>query len=1074
MVKFRQFGFTLLLFLSLGLPSKSAVEVEAVLQSGHYDAISSVDISANGQFLATASYDNTLKIWEMSTGRELRTFIGHTKAVLSVKFSPGGTQLLSVGAEHKAVLWDILSGKVVREWTDSTDEIRSASFSPKGTYIVTGGHKTNAILWKASDGSRLYTFKTKPEVCYQCASSLTFSPDEKILYTSSGDRTTLAWSIAKRDTIKSWKLAKGSCSSCNAYQVINSSGSILLKADYGGALYVIDLTTNKVINTIEEDVDFYGIQLHPNGKFAMAVVDYRGKVKVWDLSSGEVIQEIKEEKGIKSAVFSPDGKYIVTAGEDLTAKLWNVGKDAKAIRLFEGKTTRINEEGLNPSELHYINLLKDTELSPDGEFVAQCKRGNAALIWDLRNGRIVQKLMGHKAVVTCVSFSPDGQLLATGSADRSIKIWKVATGELQQTISAHGALLLTVKFSVDGQQLISGSWDGYFKVWELKTGEMLAAAKVHEGSPYAAALSKNGLYALTSGLDRTVKCTELDSRTVVHNYIGHTAIVHSLAISDDGERMLSSGGDGFVKQWKVSTAWQVSKMVGHLGPVYYAAYDHSGKYILSGGRDKTAKVWSAEDGRLIRTFSGHQGAVNYVSSTPDGKLLLTAAQDGTVKIWDMQTGKERITHITLNENDWLAKTADGHFEGTTAATKSLFFVKGLQSYALDQFFEQFYQPGLHQQTLSVQSRSTEEIHLSSLLERSPPPGIELLSPQKIDTSIKGQQEIILKVTNTGGGINEIGMLHNGKRIDLPNRLSRTPKTGQDMILTYSVSLVPGDNEISISGWSDERVESSHNSFQVHYEGTAKNARLFILAIGINAYKNPALALNYARPDAESFSKSIAQKSKKLYRKVETVLLLDEEATKQNILNQLEAWKTEITKEDVFYFYYAGHGGTHEQEFYFIPTESVSLYQGDKLNEQAISATMLNEKLRKIAALKQVVVLDACHAGASTQVLASRGLMEEKALAQLARSSGIHIMAAAGSEQQAVEFGQLGHGVFTFALLEALEGKADGAPADQKVTIYELKSYLDDQVPELTKKYQGRAQYPNTFSLGQDFPMVFSE
>ena len=84
------------------------------------------------------------------------------------------------------------------------------------------------------------------------------------------------------------------------------------------------------------------------------------------------------------------------------------------------------------------------------------------------------------------------------------------------------------------------------------------------------------------------------------------------------------------------------------------------------------------------------------------------------------------------------------------------------------------------------------------------------------------------------------------------------------------------------------------------------------------------------------------------------------------------------------------------------------------------------------------------------------------------------MASAGSEQFATEFASLGHGLFTSVLIRALEGEADGAPKDGKVTIYELKSYIDDQVPEMTKQLKGKPQYPFTFSRGQDFPVVMQE
>jgi len=135
---------------------------------------------------------------------------------------------------------------------------------------------------------------------------------------------------------------------------------------------------------------------------------------------------------------------------------------------------------------------------------------------------------------------------------------------------------------------------------------------------------------------------------------------------------------------------------------------------------------------------------------------------------------------------------------------------------------------------------------------------------------------------------------------------------------------------------------------------------------------------------------------------------------------------------------------------------------------------LQEKFKNIHALKQLIVMDACQSGGSVELLATRGAAEEKAIAQLSRSAGIHVMASAGSEQFATEFAELGHGLFTYLLIKALEGDADGAPKDGKVTIYELKSYLDDQVPEMTRKLKGKPQYPFTFSRGQDFPIVVEE
>ncbi len=179
----------------------------------------------------------------------------------------------------------------------------------------------------------------------------------------------------------------------------------------------------------------------------------------------------------------------------------------------------------------------------------------------------------------------------------------------------------------------------------------------------------------------------------------------------------------------------------------------------------------------------------------------------------------------------------------------------------------------------------------------------------------------------------------------------------------------------------------------------------------------------------------------------------------------------VKPEDVFFFFYAGHGSMVENKFFFIPTESISLYQMDKLIKESIYSGDIQEKFKNIQAQKQLIILDACQSGGSAVLLAQRGAMEEKALAQMSRSSGVHVLAAAESEQFAAEVGSLGHGLFTYGILEALRGKADGAPRDGKVTIFELRAFLEDQVPELSKKYKGQVQYPYTFSIGHDFPIV---
>ncbi len=198
---------------------------------------------------------------------------------------------------------------------------------------------------------------------------------------------------------------------------------------------------------------------------------------------------------------------------------------------------------------------------------------------------------------------------------------------------------------------------------------------------------------------------------------------------------------------------------------------------------------------------------------------------------------------------------------------------------------------------------------------------------------------------------------------------------------------------------------------------------------------------------------------------------DEQATQQGILTALEEVKKQAQPQDVFIYYYAGHGVMDDRgQFYLVPHEVTQLYGNwDALAKQGISATTLRQYAAEIRAQKQLFILDACQsAGALQQGGATRGAAEERAIAQLARATGTHWLTASGSEQFASEFAQLGHGTFTYALLEALNGKADNG--DRRITVKEIDAYLQTVVPELTAKYKGTPQYPASFSFGNDFPV----
>jgi hypothetical protein len=444
--------------------------------------------------------------------------------------------------------------------------------------------------------------------------------------------------------------------------------------------------------------------------------------------------------------------------------------------------------------------------------------------------------------------------------------------------------------------------------------------------------------------------------------------------------------------------------------------------------------------------------------------LVTRSLDGETKVWNNKS-EERYARIALDPNTWMATTPSGHFYGTSKAMNFIHYVDGNSVFTPEQFFKDFFDADLIKKAMTGVSQKRS---IFKTIKKATPPRTQLVALKDAGDSTA---TLLLRVTHQKG-YKSLELYQNNKKLAIDWESSSKKKLN-DSTDQYKipVKLVSGHNEFSAIAILKNNVESIPNPVDVISHNTKPGSNCYVLAIGINKYKNPKLNLNYARADASAFVDSISTNGLKLYQEIHSYELYDKRATKVNIQSCLDSIIQRASINDVVIIYFAGHGSMSEGNFYFIPTSATHLYDQESLQEEALSAELLQEYLTKIKALKQVILIDACQSGGSVETLAMRGASEEKAIVQLSRSTGIHIFAAAESTQFAGEFSSLGHGLFTHVLLQGLSGKADGLPKDDNITIFELKSYLDRIVPDLSQKLKKTPQYPYTFSRGQDFPIL---
>jgi WD40 repeat protein len=1051
-----------------------------VVQQGHELAVLSVSVTLDSNFLISTSRDKTAKLWDLRNRREVRSFLGHQASVTAAVFAPDGRILLTGSNDKTVRLWDVNSGKQLWSVT-TTDYITDVAIDAQQKFFIHAGYNDTgygdtAVVRLFSSKEIISKVPVNPNKGTGTGVRVAISPDSKWAAFGEDNRTVLIYETSSWRMVRKLEYPEGYCGGCGAIPVFSHDSKSIFIASHRGQIHQYSTSDFSLLKSFEGEVsDVKSIDLTPDGKYV--AMSSEELVAVYASDSGKKIAEVAAgAKGKYQRLrFAIDGKSLFIACEDNTVHQWdfvnNRNLDALSGYLADSDKGGLEYDANSYWESHiarYVRLKNKLVITPDGKSLIKGKFGRKVRRWDIASGRTLNEYSGHRKAALTYDLSKDGKYLVTGGGDGTIILWDALSGDSIRAIRAYREPIFDIHFNKEETKLLSSSWDGTLKIHDLLSGKTETHLDLENSSAYNTIFHPGGLYVFTARLDNSLQMWETDTRTVVRNFIGHTNVVSSLAVTSDEKILLSASWDGTIRLWDVGSGLMIRKLTNGEGAIHAAILGADGKTIFAAGADRLIRIWDLSSGKLLRTLEGHKGEIVSLVISQDGKLLISHSLDGVTKFWNLETNREFYEHVHLGAHDWLVRNREGYFNGTDGARKYIHFVNGLKTYNVDQFFQDYYRPELLPQIFKSRGSDESSKSINNKLKKSPPPLVKVaVLPVDEETA-----NIMVRIVHTGSPVQKLRILHNGKSIALNESELKFPeKEGEFTTYKHEVKLIGGNNTFTAIGTNLDNIESDPRSVELFTESQSKHSVCHVLAIGINEYKNSKLNLNYARPDAVSFSQVLDQKAGALFKSIQVHTLYDKDASRQNILKAMDELSTQVQPEDVFVFYYAGHGSMVDNKFYFIPTENIRLYEQGALQKEAIEASLVQEKLKNIRALKQLIVMDACQSGGSVELLATRGVNEEKAIAQLSRSTGVHVMASAGSEQFAAEFSELGHGLFTYVLLKALEGEADGAPKDGKVTIYELKSYIDDQVPEMTRRMKGKPQYPYTFSRGQDFPVV---